>query len=137
MSIFVSRGGNCGSVLHHHMCTRCKVRFYEGEEHVCGPVVFKRVDTYEPYPEKATYRAKCPTCNVAVDLTTNAEYVRRYAVEPVPANAPAIWFIADAMNDGPEKRAQNAAADRHETRMRDDALRELERGGCAHARSVR
>lgn len=119
-----------------HFCARCRIKYYEGQSHECdlGPVIFRRDEMLDA-GQRAIYRTTCPTCNLAVDLTTDVEMVRRYAVGPIPAlegDALALWLLADAADNGPEKRAQNAAADMHEARLREEANHRLHRGGCRH-----
>ena len=100
---------------------------------------FERINEWDR--PNATYRLYCPACNLAVNVATPIDMVRRYTNCGSEADAPhdpdalAIWSIADLMSGDREKRAENRKVDMHEERLRERALYELAQG-CPHAKTL-
>jgi hypothetical protein len=100
---------------------------------------FERIDEWGR--PNATYRLYCPTCNLAVNVQTPSDMVRRYSNCGSEADAPrdpralALWSFADLMSGDREKRAENRNVDVHEERLRERARFELAQG-CPHAKAL-
>lgn len=136
--------------LEQAWCERCRVAYYVGQEHDCGPVTFERRDSEWDWVRShyARYRAFCPTCSTATEVLADASFVARPSKEQeercadpsigARGEAAGLLHMFDLLSGNAEQRRefaeQKARADRLEAQLRRDAFRQLRELGCTHAK---